>query len=71
MANSKLDLHQNIDELIVELQKYIGSGTITKLYPNADTLQPTEYTLESGGYYDWKTQTHLPKVEIKISNLNK
>lgn len=70
---TKINLHQDIESIANQL------GELINCYSKLRSLTRTkdgefitnEITLEVGGYFDWNTQTHLPKVEIKITPAKK
>jgi hypothetical protein len=70
---TKLNLHQDIESIASQLGEFImcysklRSMTRTK----DDEFITNEITLEVGGYFDWNTQKHIPKVEIKITPAKK
>jgi len=70
---TKLNLHQDIESIANQLDEFIMSySRLRSLSRDADGEFITkEITLEVGGYFDWNTQTHLPKVEIKITPAKK
>ena len=68
-----LDLTQDIESITKQLQEFIRTSSHqSSLSRDADgEFITNEITLEVGGYFDWTTQTHLPKVEIKITPAKK
>ncbi len=68
-----LDLNKDIESITKQLQEFIRTNSHqSSLTRDADGEFITkEITLEVGGYFDWNTQTHLPKVEIKIKPAKK
>jgi hypothetical protein len=68
-----LDLHQDIESIKKQLQELIRTNSHQRSLSrdaNGEFIT-NEITLEVGGYFDWNTQTHLPKVEIKITPAKK
>ena len=71
---TKLNLNQDITKIAEQIGEFIKSNSQQKSYKGdfrkgEGILQ--HIMLDIGGYYDWKTKTHLPKVEIKITPAKK
>ena len=65
-----LNLNQEIEMIAKQLGEFIKSNSQSKSFKGdfaKDEGILQHILLEVGGYYDFITETHLPKVEIKIT----
>lgn len=70
---TKINLHQDIESIANQLGEFINCYSKLRSLTRTkdDEFITNEITLEVGGYFDWNSQTHLPKVEIKITPAKK
>ena len=66
MENTEIKLDGNVEDLIAQLQKLLGTSGLRKTWKgDNETNVPDEYRLKLGGYFDGIN--HLHKVEIIIT----